>query len=544
MIKRNCFVLLIASFFLLLSTHNAYSAEATPPFNINDATIDTVHQAIKSHQLTCLLLVKQYINRIQRYDLNTDYGPPLNAFVAINPSVYEEARQLDKEFKQTNNLVGPLHCVPVIVKDNIDTIDTPSTSGSLALLGSQPTKDAFLVKQMKKAGAIILGKGTMDEFASGMASISSRSGRTGNAYDPNQNPGGSSAGPTVAVSANFAIVGIGSDNSGSVRIPAGFNGIYGLRPSTGLISQRGIFPRGNLDGVAGPLTRNVKDLAAVLSIIARPDPHDPKTQQSPGIKSYLHYLDKDALKGKRIGIVKSVARINPYKGMSDETKNIIQKSISKLQESGAVIIQDITFRKFNTNRKNNMAGEIQDVNDYLKSFPSTRKSFGDICLSNRTQTFDGIKGCLKHIKDTAKRDSKAYKAALKIFARNRNYVESIMKQHHLDALLMPLSAEGSASYELEKVNTGRIALSSNSGLPAIVINAGYTDGPIKMPVGIELIGKQYTEGELIGMAYSYEQHSDKRLRPKLLEPVTSSVLEGMTIPEMNNLFFIHRQGCL
>lgn len=197
-------------------------------FKLTEYTIASVHQAIQSHQLTCTKLINDYLFRIKIYNLSLRYEAPINAFVALNPNIFNEAQKLDSYYTKTGHIKGPLHCIPVIVKDNIDTINSPSTSGSLAMLGSQPINNAFLVQQLIQAGAIIIGKGSMDEFASGMTGISGRSGRVGNAYDPTQNPGGSSSGSAAAVSANFAIIGIGTDNSGSVRIPAAFNGVYGI----------------------------------------------------------------------------------------------------------------------------------------------------------------------------------------------------------------------------------------------------------------------------------------------------------------------------
>ena len=245
-----------------------------------------------------------------------------------------------------------------------------------------------------------------------------------------ENPGGSSAGPAAAVSANFAMIGIGTDNSGSVRMPAVFNGIYGLRPSTGLISQTGIFPRGNLDGVAGPLARNVKDLAIALSVIAaKPDLQDVKTIHVPRTQSYTKFLNPNYIKGKRIGVIQSVATVKPFLSDSKKTQKIFQQALDQFKRLGAILV-NVSLPKFDTNRANNMAGEIQDINQYLSSFPSTSKNFADICESGRTQTFAGIKGCLKHIKDTAKKNSQVYHAVLRMFLKNRKYVEAIMRKNH------------------------------------------------------------------------------------------------------------------
>lgn len=522
---------------LISSTAQASTQKGT--FQLVDATIAQVHAAMKAHQLTCVQLIKDYLTRIKTYDLSLARGAPINAFVALNPNVFSEARKLDEYYAKTGHFMGPMHCIPIIVKDNIDTVDTPSTSGSLALLGSQPVTNAFLVQKLRDAGGIIIGKGAMDEFASGMDGISSKSGRVGNAYDPNQNPGGSSAGPGAAVSANFAMVGIGTDNSGSVRIPAAYNGIYGIRPSTGVISQSGIFPRGNLDGVAGVMTRTVPDLATTLSVIASSsDPKDPKTEIAVHRPvSYAEFLKPNALKGKRIGIITSVGGKKTFDANNQSAMVIFNQTFADLRKFGAVLIK-VKLPKFDSNREHNMAGEIQDVNGYLASFPSTRKNYRDICTSNRTRTFGGVSDCLKHIKDTAVRGGQIYKQVLATFKKNRAYVLQIMKVNHLAALIMPLNAEGGPSYNSERVNTGRAAVSSNAGLPAITIIGGYTKSKPSMPVGLELIGKMYGEGELISLAYSYEAHLAKRPLPIMPGPAKPSPLLQMSIPQINNLFTI------
>ena len=186
-------------------------------FSIKESTIDSTHTALKSGSIDCVELIQSYLSRIKKYNFSLKRGAPINAFVSLNPNALSQAKRLDSYFKQSGKLIGPLHCIPVALKDNIDTVDTPSTSGSLALLGSQPIRNAFLVNKIRAAGGIIIGKAAMDEFASGGQGISGRSGRIGNVYDPDKNPGGSSGGSAVAVSANFAMLGIGTDNSGSVR---------------------------------------------------------------------------------------------------------------------------------------------------------------------------------------------------------------------------------------------------------------------------------------------------------------------------------------
>ena len=515
---------------LLILSINAIAHE--PAFDIVEATIDSVHSALKENKVTVEQLIAAYLQRIQQYNLDLSRGAPINAFVSINPSVLEDARKLDAYYKKTGKFVGPLHGIPVVLKDNLDSYDTPTTAGSLALLGSQPVQDAFLVKKLREAGAIFIGKATMDEFADGMFAISSRTGRTGNPYNPNENPGGSSGGSAAAVNANFALIGIGTDNSGSVRIPAVFNGLYGLRPSTGLVSQSGIFPRGGLDGVAGPLTRTVKDMAIVLSVIAQIDLNDVKTQNIPRFNSYADRLNGNGLSGKKIGIVKKVGELKPYEGTPEAINQIYQNFFRLLQSLGAQLV-DVELPLFNNDRHNNTAGEIDEINTYLQSFPSTRQSFVDICQSNRSRVFGDPDDCFKYIEATAKKNSVSYRDVLKMFSENRTYVTNMMNYHGVDALLMPICRTGIPTYDPQLINTWRMPLSSNTGLPSLGLVAGYTTDT-HMPVGVEFIGKMYQEADLLSFAYAVEKSSPKRQVPDLTAKDPNHFFTKLSIPEFNN----------
>jgi len=495
-----------------------------------ETTIASVQAAIASHRTTCVQLVSAQIARIKKYNLAVYDKPPLNAITQINPSALDEARQLDAAFAKSKKLSGPLHCVTAILKDNIDTFDTNTSAGSYALLGNQPVQDAFLVAQLRKAGAIIIAKGGMDEFAGGMFGTSSRNGRIGNAYDTSQNPGGSSGGSAVGVSADFALIGIGTDNSGSVRIPAVFNGLVGLRPSTGLISQRGIVPLGNVDGVAGPMMRTTKDLARVLDVIAAADPADPKTVNLPRTPSYQSYLRADGLRGKRIGRVHLVGNVDTRKDIPADIQRVLQTADQKMEQTGATII-DIDLPAFDNNRADNQAGEVEEVNEYLSSFPAVRENFIDLCKSDRTQSFGDESDCLKFIAVTPSKHSGEYQQVLAMFAKNREYVQGLMKTNHLDALLIPISTHGSATYDGMTVNTWRAPVSSNTGMPAIAFVAGYDQS--NMPVGVELVGEQYNEGALIAMAYSYEVHATPRITPTL--PAPNAAVAALSTPKFNNL---------
>lgn len=506
---------------LLFTLTTSCVAEST--FQAQELNSSMIQDEIRHHQITCVELTNTYLDRIKKYNLSFKGDISVNALTEINPYVLEEARALDQTFEKTHVLAGPLHCVPVVIKDNINSSDMSTTVGSLALLGNQPIYDAVLVDHLRRAGAVILAKGTMDEFASGMYGISSRSGRTGNAYDPSQNPGGSSSGPAVAVAENFSVLGIGTDNSGSVRIPAAFNGLIGLRPSMGLISQQGIFPMGNLDGTAGPIVHTVEDLAKVLEVIAEP----------PHAQTYTHFLKKEGLQGKRIGIVHQVANIDVYQDMPENIHQLIQQTLHTMHRAGATLIDPVNLPDFNSDRTFNNAGEIEAVNQYLAAFPAVRQNFRDICLSDRTRTFGSIKECLQFMKKIPKASSPQYQQVLSMFKKNKTYVEQIMKAQNLDALFIPISTSGSATYDALRVNTWRAPISSNTGLPALEMSIGL-DTTNQLPVGIEIIGKQFDEGRLIEMAYAYEQVIPLHLHPPL--PIENVVLEKADIPSLNHLF--------
>lgn len=499
------------------------NASSVNHFDISKQNIHSLTTMISQKEITCEQVIASTLNRIKKYNLDISRGAAINAFTAINPLALDTARAMDNQFNQTQQLVGALHCVPVIVKDNIDTIDTPSTSGTFALLGSQPIQDAFLVEQLKKAGAIIVGKGNMDELAFGAIGISGRLGRTGNAFDPTQNPGGSSGGPAAAVSAGFALIGIGTDNSGSIRIPAAFNGIFGLRPSTGLISQSGIFPRGSLDGVAGPLTRSVDDMAIVLSVMSQPD-HK---------KDYQALLTKKSLENMTIGLVKTVAKQDVYHDMPEDIHQKVQTFLQQLKTLGANI-KSIDFPEFIIERDNNMAGEVEEINAYLNSFPSTRKSYDDICLSRRTMI--NIKDCLKHIKSTAVKGSEPYKNTLQMFDKNRAYVQQLMQKNNIDVLIAPISTKGTATYDVLSINTWKLPLSSNSGLPALAMTIGYSNEKPFMPISMQMIGKYLDEVTLLQIAKIIEKNSQPLRSPDLGNPKDDLMLSNLNIDEMNNFF--------
>ncbi len=320
-------------------------------FQIEEATIASVHAAMKAKRLTCHALVEAYLNRIAAYDKK---DAPLNAIVMVNPNALAEADALDGRYA-AGGPVGPLHCVPTIVKDNFETIGLQSADGSLALKGFVSDKDAFLVKRMKDAGAIVLAKSNMAEFAfSPNETVNSLLGTTRNPYDLTKVPAGSSGGTAAGVAANFGLVGLGSDTGNSIRGPSSHNALVGIRSTMGLTSRAGVIPLSYLADVAGPMTRTVEDAAAVFQVIVGEDPEDPMTARSHGrqIPRYADALKKDGLKGARIGVLHQAwernrppnaagnANASPPPVIDDEVASVFAQALADLRAGGATVVDD------------------------------------------------------------------------------------------------------------------------------------------------------------------------------------------------------------
>jgi amidase len=500
-------ILLFSFLFIGCSQEDAYINHSD---HSSGESITSIHKKLLAGGMDCQSLIEGYLDRIAYYDLNVEFGAPLNALVTINPSVRDYAKWLDDYYQQHNQLIGPLHCIPVVIKDNIDTYDMPTSAGTLALMSSQPQEDAVIVKKLRDAGAIILAKTTMDEFASFWHGVSSRSGRTGNAYDTNKIAGGSSGGSAVAIAADFAIIGIGTDNSGSLHIPSVLNGLNTLRVSTGIISQTGLVPRGNLDGMAGPMTRSIEDLAIVMDIIAKEDNEDSKTHSLPRINNYQSFLNNNGLEGKRIGVVESAVGENIFEITDVEYQNIYNDTFAQLENLGAKVIYNIQLPDYNIDRQYNGAGGYEAMNQYLSSFPGLYQSYEDLCHSEKIIIFEDKNDCLDFIYNIPDKDSEEYQHVLDVFSENRDYIYQIMNEYNLDALIYPIDIHSEDTVSISHIYT---TLSSNSGLPSIMLIVGYTEDG--MPVGLQLLGKQFDEGGLIEMAYAYEQSSHEKIFPKL-----------------------------
>ena len=325
-------ILLLA---VLFAAAPAAQAPPPPPFAVEEATIAQIHDAMKAGRLTCRALVDAYLRRIDVYDKN---GPAINALVVVNPDARTQADDLDRRFAQ-GGATGPLHCIPAIVKDNFETIGLQSAAGSLALRGFVSTKDAFQVKRLKEAGAIVLAKSNMAEFAfSPYETVNSLlPGYSRNPYALDRVTAGSSGGTAAAVAANLGAIGLGSDTGNSIRGPSAHQALVGIRSTMGLTSRAGVVPLNLLADIAGPMTRTVADAVAVFQAIAGDDPDDPATAAARGraIPDYAASLQRDGLKGARIGILRQAYERDTT---DPEVVDVFMAAVEDLKRAGATIV--------------------------------------------------------------------------------------------------------------------------------------------------------------------------------------------------------------
>ncbi|BCB78095.1 hypothetical protein Pflav_045050 [Phytohabitans flavus] len=317
------------------ATASAHGSGSARGFVLEEATVASIHQAFKSGKLTCSQLIDGYLTRILAYE---NQGPAINSLISVAVDAKAQAKALDAKYKRQHGRVGPLHCIPVILKDNIDTKDMPTTGGSKTLITPLPAKDSYIAKAFRDDGAIILGKGNMDEWAhGGRAGYSSAGGQTLNPYDLSRSPAGSSGGPAAAIAANFAVLSIGSDTGGSIRGPVNAESLAGMRPTLGLVSRAGIIPFSSTFDSAGPMTRTVTDSALVLNTIAGYDPADPATKQSQGKipSDYTKYLKKDSLKGARIGVLRNY--------VNAANAPMMDAAIQQMRQLGATVVDNLVL---------------------------------------------------------------------------------------------------------------------------------------------------------------------------------------------------------
>ena len=492
-------------------------------FQVMETSISEIHQAMQAGTLTCHALVEQYLTRIRNFD---QQGPKLNAMLYVNPKALQQADAMDQEFKRTGKL-KPLGCIPIILKDNYDTADMPTTAGSILLKGSIPKKDAFAVTRLRENGALILGKANLQEFALGGITVSSLGGQTKNPYDLSRTPGGSSGGTAAAVAANFAAAGTGSDTGGSIRSPASANSLVGIRPTAGLISRDGIVPISITQDTIGPITRNVADCARILDAMVGYDPNDPITSLSVGHvpKSYTTYL-KDGVKGARIGVLKTLFG----SGLEyEEVNQIMARAIGGLKEQGAEIVS-VEDAALDTNVLLDKAN-VEDfefksqIKHYLENRGSTVPvhSLTEIIASGQFDKPTLEKRlALAQSRDETDLDYKNRRINIDDL---RLEVASLMARNHLNALVYPyqkrLVVPIGETFQPDRNGI----LAALTGFPAIVVPAGFSaptpSAPIGVPVGLEFLARPWEEPELLMLAYGTEQVIHGRKPPHSMPAVIS-----------------------
>lgn len=453
-------------------------------------------------------LTQFYLNRIAAYD---HAGPRLNAVLVVNPHAIDDARALDAERRQ-RRVRGPLHGIPVLLKDNFETKDMPTTGGSLALAGAMPKQDAFQVRKLRDAGAVMLGKVNLHELALGLTTISSVGGQTLDAYDLTRAPGGSSGGSGVAVAANFAAFAMGTDTSGSIRIPSSHNSIVGLRPSAGLSSRSGIIPFGHTQDTGGPMARTVADIAIVLDATVGYDPDDPTTEASKGKipRSYTESLRADALEGARIGVINEL-----FGGAADdrEVADVVRRAVTDMTGRGAtatdVTIADLQALLMSSNL---LSQELKFyLGDYFAQAPGARvKSFNEFVASGlyTPQLKPFLELANGQPDDYLRSDD--YRRRLAARAALARAVLDVMDASRLDALIYPTARRVAPTLGGNQAGSNA-GLSAQTGFPAITVPAGFT--ATGFPVGVELLARPFAEPTLIGLAYSYEQATHHRRPP-------------------------------
>ena len=499
-------------------------------FDLSKSTVLEIQAAMDAGALTAEKLTQLYLARIAAYDQT---GPKLNTVITLNAKALETARALDAE-RKARGPRSPLHGVPILLKDNFDTTDLPTTGGSKALKGTVAPDDAFTVAKLRAAGAIILAKANLDEFARGGTGTSSLGGQTLNAYVLTHSPGGSSAGTGAGVAAVFAQMGTGTETGSSIRSPSSNNNLVGISPSEGLVSRDGIIPISFTLDRAGPMARNVTDAAVMLDVMAGIDPADLTTKRAAGMKpakGYVPFLDRHALKGARIGVLRDLATAGAE---FRDCLAVFDVAVADLKKAGAILIDP-----FSTGM--DLGAVLRDVNlsdaEYkagLNAYFATRggtipvATLGDLIANG---------GHLGRLKETYARsnaygsmDTNAdYLARLEGREMVRRVMNELIDKYALDAVVYPHhlrpiqsiaeaapnggeTSTGSGSGGGENARPGGSArLSTVTGFPTVIVPAGFTvDG---IPLGVEFFGKLFTEGRLIALAYAYEQASRHRRLP-------------------------------
>jgi amidase len=497
---------------VMLMANGASAQNSLNPFHLDEATINDVHAAYKSGTLTSVKLVQAYLERIRACD---QAGPKLNVVIFLNPRALEEAAALDEQFRKTGQFVGPLHGIPVLLKDNINTKDLPTTGGSLSLAGYTPATDSAIIQKWRSAGAIILAKVNLHEFAIWGQTVSSIQGQTLNPYDLTRTPGGSSGGTGAGVAANFAIAGIGTDTVNSIRSPASANSIVGIGPTLGLVSRAGIIPYSFTQDAAGPLARTVTDAAKMLNVLVGYDPNDPATAWCVGYTevAYTKFLKPNGLQGKRIGVLRSFFGTAP---INNEVNLIANQAVEDLKRTGATVVElntpDLDSGKITSDVSVHLYEFTPAINAYLAAGNAPVKSLAEIISSGKFHP--DIADSIKKAQSLEMDDS--YRLRLQKRSELQQRVMKITADERLDAIVFPHQQWLVVPIGETQVERNG-ALGSVTGFPSIVVPGGFSSptptATLGVPVGIEFLGRPWSEKLLIEIGYGYEQATKHRRPP-------------------------------
>ncbi len=523
-------------------------------FNLVEATIADINAVFDAGALTSEQLTQLYLNRINAYD---DGGPKINSILTINPNALKTAAQLDIE-RQVTGARSPLHGVPIILKDNYDTFDLPTSGGSDALAGSLPPDDAFVVQQFRDAGAVILGKAEMDEFAISGSGYSSLGGATLNPYQLNRQSAGSSGGTGAAIAANFAVVGTGTDTGGSIRTPSSFQGLVGVRPTRGLISLDGIIPFALSRDNAGPMARTVTDAAITLSVMAKSDPNNPGVNtlvsapvlEDKSFTDYTDSLDLDDLNGARLGVVTNYFGVE--NGVDPEVDLLMGAALETIKNLGATTVDirfDNSFLSTMSNASTTIARAEQKpyLEKYLATldpqYPQTVEEIIAILASPQvanSETPSIIVGTLEATSRFGGLDNPAYiNVAENVIPDLRNTVLQIFESNELNALIFPTIG----TFARPLIGTTdptfvsppgappirQVELASLLGFADVTVPVGLSQGGL--PVTLSFTGKPYSEETLLGFAYSFEQETMFRIPPASTPSLAGERFDYEPVPE-------------
>jgi amidase len=508
---------------LLLLYPALLHARKPAPFVIEETTISQVHAAMRTGRLTCRSLVDQYLRRIEAYD---KAGPALNSLVLLNPDARRQADELDRKFAQSG-LTGPLHCVPMIVKDNFETEGLQTTGGALVFQGYVPAKDAFEVRRAKEAGAIVLAKSNMAEWAfSPYETLSSiLPGYTKNPYAPDRTTAGSSGGTAAAIAANLGLVGLGSDTGNSIRGPASHQSLVGIRSTMGLTSRAGVIPLSSRADIAGPIARTVEDATRVFQVIVGEDPDDPVTSAAPAHlpQDYTAALDRNGLRGAVIGVLHQA-----YDRSTDdpEVLRVFAAALDELRHVGAVVIDPATIDGFAGIPRPQNAGPCMGFKYDLNRWIAARadrlpvKDLAEVIRSGRFHPT--VQRRLEQAQAAAENgpESASCKADDEYRANLRQAVDATMDRLKLDAFVYPTWSNPPRLIGdlITPAGDNSQLFSPTTGFPAINVPMGFTRAG-KLPAGMTIYGRAWSEAKLLRVAYAYEQATHHRHAPASAPPL-------------------------